>query len=42
MPKAVKVKGGYVVVHKVTGKILHRYTGKGAKEKAATVVRAGY
>ena len=42
MPKAIKVKGGYVVVHKITGKILHRYTGKNAKERAQAVVRAGY
>tara|TARA_B100000929_G_scaffold290076_1_gene282498 strand:+ start:707 stop:835 length:129 start_codon:yes stop_codon:yes gene_type:complete len=42
MPKAIKVRGGYVVVHKGTGKILHRYTGKDAKTKALAVVRAGY
>ena len=42
MPKAIKGKGGYVGVHKITGKILHRYTGKNAKERAQAVVRAGY
>ena len=42
MPKMIKVKGGYVVVHKQTGKVLHKFKGKGAKEKATAVVRAGY
>ena len=42
MPKAVKIKGGWKVVHKLTGATLHTYRGTGAKEKAGKVVRAGY
>ena len=42
MPKAVKIKGGYKVVHKLTGKTLHVYKGAGAKSRAAKVVAGGY
>ena len=40
MPKAVKVKGGWKVVNKYTGKQLHKFTGNDAKRKAA--VRKGF
>ena len=42
MPEMIKVKGGYVVIHKQTGKVLHKFKGKEAKKKATAVVRAGY
>ena len=42
MPKMVKVKGGYKVVHKQTGATLHTFKGKEAYGKAYKSVRAGY
>ena len=42
MPKAVKIKGGYKVVHKQTGATLHTFKGRNAYSKAYKVVRAGY
>jgi len=42
MPKLVKIKGGYKVVHKQTGATLHTYKGAGALAKATKVVKAGY
>jgi len=42
MPKMVKVKGGYKVVHKQTGQTLHTFKGKEAYGKAYKIVRAGY
>ncbi len=42
MPKAVKIKGGYKVVNKYTGKTMHTYKGKDAEKKARKIVRAGY
>jgi len=42
MPKLVKIKGGYKVVHKQTGATLHIFKGTTAYSKARKVVRAGY
>jgi len=42
MPKAVKVKGGYKVVNKHTGKTISRFFGKGAKAKADKLAAKGY
>tara|TARA_B100001245_G_scaffold235348_1_gene222909 strand:- start:304 stop:486 length:183 start_codon:yes stop_codon:yes gene_type:complete len=42
MPKAVKIKGGWKVINKYTGKQLHKFTGNDAKRKAESAVRKGY
>ena len=42
MPIKVKVKGGWKVVDKYTGKTLHVYRRTGAKTKAVKAVRKGY
>jgi len=42
MPKIVKTKSGYNVVSKHTGKVMARYTGKGAYGKAKGRVAKGY
>ena len=42
MPKLVKIKGGYKVVHKQTGATLHTFKGRTAYSKAYKVVKAGY
>jgi len=42
MPKMVKTKGGYKVIHKQTGQTLHKFTGKDAYSKAYKIVKAGY
>ena len=42
MPKLIKIKGGYKVVHKQTGATLHTFKGKDAYSKASKIVRAGY
>ena len=42
VPKAVKVKGGWKVVNKHTGRQLHKFTGNDAKRKAQSAVRKGF
>ena len=42
MPRLVKIKGGYSVVHKITGKTIQRFTGKNAAAKAKKLVALGY
>jgi hypothetical protein len=42
MPRLVKIKGGYSVVHKITGKTIQRFTGKNAATKAKKLVALGY
>ena len=42
MPRLVKIKGGYAVVHKITGKTIRRFTGKNAYTKAKKLVSLGY
>ena len=42
MPKAVKVKGGYKVINKHTGKQIAKFYGKGAEAKAKKLATKGY
>lgn len=42
MPRLVKIKGGYAVVHKITGKTIRRFKGKNAYQKAKKLVALGY
>ena len=42
MPRLMKIKGGYSVVHKITGKTIQRFTGKNAAAKAKKLVALGY
>jgi len=42
MPVKVKIPGGWKVVDKRTGRVLHTYKGHNAKSKATKVVRKGY
>jgi len=42
MPKAVKIKGGWKVVNKYTGKTLHTYKANNAKRKALAQVKNSY
>ena len=42
MPRLVKTKGGYSVVHKITGKTIRRFTGKDAYKRAKKLVALGY
>jgi len=42
MPKAIKIKGGWKVVNKYTGKTLHTYKANNAKRKAHQMVKNSY
>ena len=42
MPKAIKIKGGWKVVNKYTGKTLHTFRSNNAKRKAMTQVKNSY
>ena len=42
MPRLVKIKGGYAVVHRITGKPIRQFTGKNAAAKAKKLVARGY
>ncbi len=42
MPKAVKIKGGWKVINKYTGKTLHTYRSNNAKRKAQAQVKNSY
>jgi len=42
MPRLVKIKGGYSVVHKITGKTIQQFKGKNAYTKAKKLVSLGY